>query len=180
MRSLHSDRIWASQGGLSRNKVAVGESAAGSPPNDRDRGDAPAHLFGPSVPPTGHLRTVEAPSGWAHSSAVECLLCKEDALGSNPSGSTPWELGWNRAPYTGQETTRIPNQDRCTTSCERGWEGSSSPQQSTEVCDETVCTCNPDVNWARLRRATVSSLLATVPAGGWLGSDADEGRAKLR
>jgi hypothetical protein len=27
---------------------------------------------------------------------------------------------------------------------------------------------------------TVSSLLATVPAGGWLGSDADEGRAKLR
>ena len=26
-------RIWALQGGLSRNKVAVGESAAGSPPN---------------------------------------------------------------------------------------------------------------------------------------------------
>ena len=27
-------RIWVLQGGLSRNKVAVGESAAGSPPNE--------------------------------------------------------------------------------------------------------------------------------------------------
>ena len=36
MRPCHQGRIWASQGGLSRNKVAVGESAAGSPPNDRD------------------------------------------------------------------------------------------------------------------------------------------------
>lgn len=32
MRPLYGGRIWASQGGLSRNKVAVGESAAGSPP----------------------------------------------------------------------------------------------------------------------------------------------------
>jgi hypothetical protein len=29
-------RIWVLQGGLSRNKVAVGESAAGSPPNEID------------------------------------------------------------------------------------------------------------------------------------------------
>ena len=25
--------------------------------------------------------------GWAHNSAVECCLCKAEALGSNPSGS---------------------------------------------------------------------------------------------
>ena len=32
MRPPSGGRIWAPQGGLSRNKVAVGESAAGSPP----------------------------------------------------------------------------------------------------------------------------------------------------
>ena len=31
---LWHDRIWVLQGGLSRNKVAVGESAAGSPPKE--------------------------------------------------------------------------------------------------------------------------------------------------
>jgi len=36
MRRGYPRRIWAPQGGLSRNKVAVGESAAGSPPTDRD------------------------------------------------------------------------------------------------------------------------------------------------
>ncbi len=105
MRPPHGGRIWASQGGLSRNKVAVGESAAGSPPNVRDH----PHQGGP--PPSvsdghqevssttsttsvvGHLRTARVneipprPGRWAHSSVVECLLCKEDALGSNPSGS---------------------------------------------------------------------------------------------
>lgn len=40
MRPPSGGRIWASQGGLSRNKVAVGESAAGSPPTDRDQTDA--------------------------------------------------------------------------------------------------------------------------------------------
>ena len=44
MRPCHHGRIWASQGGLSRNKVAVGESAAGSPPIDRDQADAPGPL----------------------------------------------------------------------------------------------------------------------------------------
>jgi len=49
MRSSHDDRIWASQGGLSRNKVAVGESAAGSPPNDRDLADVPGPPYTASV-----------------------------------------------------------------------------------------------------------------------------------
>jgi len=43
MRPPHGGRIWASQGGLSRNKVAVGESAAGSPPNERDQADGLTH-----------------------------------------------------------------------------------------------------------------------------------------
>ena len=82
-------RIWAPQGGLSRNKVAVGESAAGSPPNDRDWG-SPQPTPSIRVRDRGRPSTFELPglTGRAHSSAVECLLCKEDALGSNPSGST--------------------------------------------------------------------------------------------
>lgn len=41
MRPSCDGQIWASQGGLSRNKVAVEESAAGSPPTERDQADAP-------------------------------------------------------------------------------------------------------------------------------------------
>jgi len=43
MRPPCGGRIWVSQGGLSRNKVAVGESAAGSPPNERDQVHHLAH-----------------------------------------------------------------------------------------------------------------------------------------
>ncbi len=42
MRPSCDGRIWAPQGGLSRNKVAVEESAAGSPPTDRDWGFCPS------------------------------------------------------------------------------------------------------------------------------------------
>jgi hypothetical protein len=51
----------------------------------------------------------------------------------------------------------------------------------------TVCTCNPDVNWIRFIVERVSDFsdsirdqMATMPLGEWLGSSADEGRAKLR
>ena len=108
MRPPSDGRIWAPQGGLSRNKVAVGESAAGSPPTDRDfpHGKPTAEKttlskarYGSATRSAGHLRPTEAhitphspsvPSrDRARSSAVEHLLCKEDALGSNPSGSMP-------------------------------------------------------------------------------------------
>ena len=55
----------------------------------------------------GHLRTTRAnaytpprPGRRAHSSVVECLLCKEDALGSNPSGSIP-RIGTKPRPLSG-------------------------------------------------------------------------------
>ena len=44
MRPSCDGRIWAPQGGLSRNKVAVEESAAGSPPTDRDQASGLTHL----------------------------------------------------------------------------------------------------------------------------------------
>ena len=131
MRPGLPGRIWASQGGLSRNKVAVGESAAGSPPQTRDQDAVLAHLSVRFPTPVGHLRTIEARftpprRGWAHSSAVECLLCKEDALGSNPSGSM--SSGSSRTVRLIWRTAlrRFPTQDRCTIPRERGWEGSST------------------------------------------------------
>lgn len=64
MRPPSGGRIWASQGGLSRNKVAVGESAAGSPPNDPRPEPVVvlAHLHDDSTTsrPTRHLQTIEA------------------------------------------------------------------------------------------------------------------------
>ena len=109
MRPHYCGRIWASQGGLSRNKVAVGESAAGSPPTDRDlptsgrltvhTHGSPTLTFVSAIPlgPAVRSGTFELPRltsrdseisrSWAHSSAAECLLCKEDAVGSNPTES---------------------------------------------------------------------------------------------
>ncbi len=88
MRPPHGGRIWASQGGLSRNKVAVGESAAGSPPNDRDHPDGVAHTRSSEFTNDTRSDTLELLGlTRAHSSVVECLLCKEDAQGSNPCGS---------------------------------------------------------------------------------------------
>ena len=54
--------------------------------------------------------------------------------------------------------------------------------------DDDRCTCNPDVNWTRFIVERVSDYsdlrvrdqMATMPFGEWLGSSADEGRAKLR
>ena len=45
----------------------------------------------------------------AHSSAVECLLCKEDALGSNPSGSMSSGFVVNRVPYKADGGTMNPD-----------------------------------------------------------------------
>ena len=112
MRPGLPGRIWASQGGLSRNKVAVGESAAGSPPQIETR--ATPWLTFRSVPdadraPTNCRGSSSPARGWAHSSAVECLLCKEDALGSNPSGSMSSGVIANRVPYTADGDTMNPD-----------------------------------------------------------------------
>ena len=76
MRPGLPGRIWASQGGLSRNKVAVGESAAGSPPQTRDQDAVLAHLavLVALVVSTRHLRTIGARvrPGW-YSSGFDSL-----------------------------------------------------------------------------------------------------------
>ena len=47
---------------------------------------------------------------------------------------------------------------------------------TTGRANETVCTCDPGVHWTRFTESQV----AAMPPGEWLGSEADEGRAKLR
>ena len=168
MRPHHCGRIWASQGGLSRNKVAVGESAAGSPPNDRDSplwGEPTFHthrsLCSFLIPekryfrPTraiGHRRTTKAnkttwsarrPS-WAHSSAAECLLCKEDAVGSNPTESMSARTRIVRLIRVRRfecDTTKINAPSR-----ESGLGRIEQPSTTTLGRYEIVCTCNPGVH----------------------------------
>ena len=98
-------------------------------------------------------------TGRAHSSAVECLLCKEDALGSNPSGSIsrvrlePCPLSGNRG------SIRVRRTDAPLRASASG-KGGRSPAVDGRAGD-TVCTCDPDAHWTRFigPRATIPWLL---------------------
>ena len=57
---------------------------------------------------------------------VECLLCKEDALGSNPSGSMLARSVCTEVLLRDHPVRPFRPADRCTTPCERGWEGSNA------------------------------------------------------
>ena len=157
-------RIWAPQGGLSRNKVAVGESAAGSPPNDRDWG-SPQPTPSIRVRDRGRPSTFELPglTGRAHSSAVECLLCKEDALGSNPSGSTS-RTRLEPSPLSGKRgSVRVRRTDAPLRASASGKGGRTSVVDGRVY--ETVCTCDPDAHWTRFIGSQSDHTVATVPSG---------------
>ena len=86
MRARTSCRVrtCALQGGLSRNKVAVGEPAAGSPPKQKTHhpdADKPKQNPQPEVH-CGSLVSL----GLVDQMEDRCL-CKAEALGSNPSKS---------------------------------------------------------------------------------------------
>ena len=87
MRARTSCRVrtCALQGGLSRNKVAVGESAAGSPPKQKKThqpdADKPNKILKPEVL-CGSLVSL----GLVDQLEDRCL-CKAEALGSSPSKS---------------------------------------------------------------------------------------------
>ena len=113
---------------------------------------------------------------WAHSSVVECLLCKEDALGSNPSGSTRTDrragtayLMWLSALRSGP--TDAPPR------ASAGGKGRDTHRVAPGVC------MRPCVRAIQASTGPIQwdpTDVATVPPGEWLGSSADEGRAKLR
>ena len=167
MRLFHESRIWASQGGLSRNKVAVGESAAGSPPTDRDL------AFGPDSPfiliavrrwlcqrdstrpfrAIGHLRTTKANNS--------CLVGAADRVGliaQWQSASFARRMPWVRIPLSPSlriQTVCLIRQTAlgCYTQetdapSRVSVDGKGrTHRRTTSVCDDIVCTCNPGVHW---------------------------------
>jgi hypothetical protein len=75
---------------------------------------------------------------WAHSSAVECLLCKEDAQGSNPCGSmSPPSREFKTSPLRACRELVVMEDDRCTNPREGGWEGfDEHARKTSEVSDD--------------------------------------------
>ena len=134
-----------------------------------------------SVPgSTGHLRTTKAHR--ARSSVVECLLCKEDAQGSNPCESIR-RVG-NRVGYTPDGGTMIQT-DAPFRESAIGKGQMHASVKPTGRAMTTVCTCSPGTHWTRSSGCSGTTIddyrqTATMPADGLLGSRADEGRAKLR
>jgi hypothetical protein len=78
---------------------------------------------------------------------VECLLCKEDALGSNPSGSIS-RTRLRTVSLKWETVIRLGTKNRCTTPRKREWEGWTQPAVDWLVY-ETVCTCDPGAHWTR-------------------------------
>jgi hypothetical protein len=190
MRPSCDGRIWAPQGGLSRNKVAVEESAAGSPPTDRDQASGLTHLHlvvghnnqteltgDHKSPRVGKRRLLHGPAG----------LTKTYPRRISPHG----DVGCNSRRVRTSYRRRI-RPLKCGTAfdCDTTTDAPGRVKPRLGRVDsptiyhlggeyETVCTCDPGVHWTRsVERVTTT--LATMPAGGLLGSGADEGRAKLR
>ena len=78
---------------------------------------------------------------------VECLLCKEDALGSNPSGSISRARS-EPCPLSGKRgTIRVRRTDAPLRASASGKGGRRSAVDWS--ANETVCTCDPDAHWTR-------------------------------
>jgi hypothetical protein len=166
MRPPCGGQIWASQGGLSRNKVAVGESAAGSPPTDRDWGVAPAHIWRVSDhprrafdrPSTYELPELTLYGGRAHSSVAERRLCKAEALGSNPSGSMSRTRS-NPCPLSGARHSKVVRKTDAPSRANADGKGRCTHPDHGRA-NETVCTCDPGVHWTRFNEFNVRRELA--------------------
>ena len=133
-------------------------------------------------PPDRHLRTTKA--NRARSSAVEHLLCKEDALGSNPSGSIT-ETQLETSPLSGTTTeNESPRTDALSRESADRKGSTDAPaatgRSMTTVCTRAIQTPTEPVcaNLARtrvdvyrsplLQRATTTSTAITVRHSNWL------------
>lgn len=139
MRLPRGSRIWASQGGLSRNKVAVGESAAGSPPTDPRASGPHLSLIWCRVRSLARAGTVER--RWL--TLQSAVLAPRSAgprrrvglIAQRESASFARRMPWVRIPVSPCQTPAEPrplsvgrrwvgvDDDRCTTPGNRGWEG---------------------------------------------------------
>ena len=180
MRPQQCGRIWASQGGLSRNKVAVGESAAGSPPTVRDLprwGRLTTHTQSVSAVFVtdstrlarrfGHLRTTKANIvlGWETN--------RGGLIAQRQSASFARRMPWvriplspsavrsNHAPYMG-DSVRVYYDETDAPSRVSGV-GRVEPFSATTLeGHEIVCTCNPGVHWTQYNRLSSLRRLITT------------------
>ena len=140
MRPPCGGQIWASQGGLSRNKVAVEESAAGSPPKTGTRPTCLAHFIGrfdPTVGPSGLARPIRG--GYPFSGF-------RVQLPEGPFGVLrfePFHLSVVAGLILVRRSMHHPVQ---------AWMGrveTRTPVYHLGREDDTVCTCDPGVHWTR-------------------------------
>ena len=115
---------------------------------------------------------------------VECLLCKEDALGSNPSGSIRGPTQTESLKY-GTPERFGPKTDAPLRESASGKGSMHAPVSPTGRGDDDrmyVQSRRPldPIQSIRVTVTYIHNSVATMPAGGWLGSSADDGRAKLR
>ena len=142
------------QGGLSRNKVAVGESAAGSPPNEIKFGQVKTDHTDISVP---------ARNQRARSSVGRARRLQRRGLGFK-SPRVHWYSkildapGLATEPGKGLRPRQTGAMIRCVEEMQRDTLGVSGRYMGLKKLQKDVLT----------------------PVSGWLGSGADEGRAKLR
>jgi hypothetical protein len=154
MRPPCGGRIWVSQGGLSRNKVAVGESAAGSPPTDRDWGLAPAHVLGgggsthssrrPSTYELPGLTcTAEGPiAQWQSAAFARRRPWVQIPVGPSPARPKTCPLSGSLQFGRVRKTDAPPR-------ASAGGKGRCMHPFTTGCVNETVCTCDPGVHWTR-------------------------------
>ena len=143
------------QGGLSRNKVAVGESAAGSPPNEIKFRQVKTDHTDISVP---------ARNQRARSSAGRARRLQRRGLGFK-SPRVHWYSKISDAPGLATEP------------------GKGLRPRKTGAMIRCVKEMQRDITrrfWTLHGFEETTYDVALTPVSGWLGSGADEGRAKLR
>ena len=97
---------------------------------------------------------------WAHSSVVEYLLCKEEALGSNPSGSIPFGSHREPCPLSGRRQNG-DSRRRLMHHPARAWVGRVYARSSV-----TMRTCDDDRVYVQSRRSLDSTTRGRVPTAG--------------
>ena len=118
MRPSCDGRIWASQGGLSRNKVGLGESGPGSPPLTGTGPTCPAHFRLPALAAGIGDRSVSL-HNWTV--RAQTLFGGVDQMQLAHTASAVHSVRLRTGHYRGRER---PFRDTiCTIPRKRGWEG---------------------------------------------------------
>ena len=151
MRPSRDGRIRASQGGLSRNKVAVEESAAGSPPNERDQATVPGP---PTFAVRGRSRSRIAVVGSADCWPVRAHKTYPRRISLRggwvqlPAGPYP-VVRFEPCPLSVGRRSNLARKTSALSRASADRKGRDATCVTCRRVDDTVCTCDPDVHWTR-------------------------------